>query len=520
MQLKQGALLQGGKYRIERMLGQGGFGITYLAMQDLLDRKVAIKEFFFKEYCEREGDTNTITLGTQSNKPTVERFLKKFIKEAKTISSLHHPNIIQIHDIFCENNTAYYVMEYIEGISLGEMVKTHGALPESKAVAYIRKTANALAYIHERNINHLDVKPNNIMFRSRDGEIVLIDFGVAKQYDETTKEGTTTTPVGISHGFSPPEQYKHNGVSTFSPESDIYSLGATLFKLVTGITPPEAIEIAQEGLPKMSSSISDACQAVIRKSMLLNKTNRPRNIVQFIEILDTQKEPEIIVEVVKEETVIPDSPAIKEVPQIPVVEKKNEIHNTSNTTSNSPIPPKKQETIQHNNIKKTYDKFNLAIVMALCIILSCIGYLFRRAEDKERISNQEISQSDVFVKRFEYKNSNGELLYYWTGKVNGAGKPFQKGTAVYPSNDKDGRKSYVGEMIDGLRMDDNATLTYTNGNVYKGSFYKDMLSIGRLDLITDGMYYIGTFKNDMPYNGKWYYTNGNLYSTVTNGTEK
>lgn len=288
MQLKQGTFLQGGKYKIEKVLGQGGFGITYLATQDILERKVAIKEFFFKEFCEREEWTNTITLGTQANKTTVEKFLKKFIKEAQTISALHHPNIVQIHDIFRENNTAYYVMEYIDGNSLGDIVKTQGALPETKSVEIIKKVAVALDYIHTKNINHLDVKPNNIMVRHNDGEVILIDFGVAKQYDEKTKEGTTTTPVGISHGYSPSEQYKRNGVSSFSPESDIYSLGATLYKMVTGITPPEAIEVAQEGLPEMPSHISEACKSVIRKSMMLNKADRPHNIAQFLDILNTK----------------------------------------------------------------------------------------------------------------------------------------------------------------------------------------------------------------------------------------
>lgn len=179
-------------------------------------------------------------------------------------------------------------MEYIDGRSLGDIVKIQGALPETKAVEIIKKVAVALDYIHAKNINHLDVKPNNIMVRHNDGEVILIDFGVAKQYDETTKEGTTTTPVGISHGYSPSEQYKRNGVSSFSPESDIYSLGATLYKLVTGITPPEAIEVAQEGLPEMPSHISDACNSVIRKSMMLNKADRPHNIAQFLDILNTK----------------------------------------------------------------------------------------------------------------------------------------------------------------------------------------------------------------------------------------
>ena len=290
MLLKKGALLQGGKYKIEKVLGQGGFGITYLATQDILDRKVAIKEFFFKEFCEREDGTCTVTPGTQSNKTLVEKFLNKFIKEAKTISTLHHPNIIQIHDIFRENNTAYYVMDYIDGKSLGDIVKERGALPETKAVGAIKQVAAALEYIHSKSINHLDVKPNNIMLSNDEEKIILIDFGVAKQYDETTKEGTTTTPVGVSCGFSPLEQYKRNGVSSFSPESDIYSLGATLYQLITGKTPPEAIEVAQEGMLEMPSHISDACKSVIRKSMMLNKADRPHNIAQFLEILNSKSQ--------------------------------------------------------------------------------------------------------------------------------------------------------------------------------------------------------------------------------------
>lgn len=318
MQLKQGALLQGGKYKIEKVLGQGGFGITYLATQDILDRKVAIKEFFFKEFCEREDGTCTVTPGTQSNKTLVEKFLNKFIKEAKTISTLHHPNIIQIHDIFRENNTAYYVMDYIDGKSLGDIVKERGALPETKAVEVIKHVAAALEYIHSKSINHLDVKPNNIMLSNDEEKIILIDFGVAKQYDETTKEGTTTTPVGVSCGFSPLEQYKHNGVSSFSPESDIYSLGATLYKLTTGKTPAEAIEVAQEGLPKMPSHISDACKSVIRKSMMLNRADRPHNIAQFLEILNSMSQaPASSVEeetmpVVEKEEIIYDGASVDE----------------------------------------------------------------------------------------------------------------------------------------------------------------------------------------------------------------
>ena len=247
--LRPNSTLQGGKYRIIEKLGQGGFGITYLAENTMLEGKVAIKEFFFKEYCERNELTCHVTVPTSNNRDTVQRFKQKFIKEAKTIFRLNHPNIVRILDVFEENDTAYYVMEYIEGESLSDMVTRRGAIPFAEAIGYVKAAAEALMYIHSKKINHLDIKPGNLMKRNDDGEIVLIDFGVAKQYDLATSQGTTTTPVGISCGYSPTEQYRKNGVQTFSPQSDVYSLAATLFKLLTGNTPPEAMEIQDEGLP-------------------------------------------------------------------------------------------------------------------------------------------------------------------------------------------------------------------------------------------------------------------------------
>ena len=212
MNLSTNTILQGGKYKIERVLGQGGFGITYLATQELLDRKVCIKEFFFKDSCSRKR-SGEVELGTIGNRDLVERFLNKFIKEARTISQLDHPNIIRILDIFKENNTAYYVMDFIEGSSLDDIVDKRGALPEKEAVDYIKQVASALDYIHQRSINHLDVKPANIMVRN-DNKAILIDFGVSKQYDEQGEQ-TSTTPVGISYGYAPMEQYMPGGVNTF-----------------------------------------------------------------------------------------------------------------------------------------------------------------------------------------------------------------------------------------------------------------------------------------------------------------
>ena len=284
MQLKSGTHLQNGKYKIERVLGQGGFGITYLAIQELLDRKVCIKEFFFKEYCERDEATSHVSLGTQNSHEIVERFMTKFLKEARTISQLEHLNIIKIFDIFKENNTAYYVMEYIEGESLSDKVNHYGVLSELEAKDYINQVALALEYIHHRSINHLDIKPANIMVRRADNKAILIDFGLSKQYD-TQGGQTSTTPVGISHGYAPMEQYKQGGVSTFSPQTDIYSLGATLYKLLTGNTPPQAAEVLNEGLPELPNKLSYGVKTAITKAMQVRKKDRPENMKDFLDML-------------------------------------------------------------------------------------------------------------------------------------------------------------------------------------------------------------------------------------------
>ena len=161
MQLKENAILQSGKYRIIRVLGQGGFGITYLAEHTMLDKLVAIKEFFPREYCDRDENTSHVTIGTKNSTDIVGVLKTKFIKEARNISKLNHRNIITIHDIFEENDTAYYVMEYIDGVSLSQMVKGQGALPEAKALAYVRKVADAVGYMHSLSMNHLDLKTTN-----------------------------------------------------------------------------------------------------------------------------------------------------------------------------------------------------------------------------------------------------------------------------------------------------------------------------------------------------------------------
>ena len=282
MKLQSGTILQGGRYRIVDSLGRGGFGVTYLAEQVMARRKVCIKEFFPQDYYKRDEDSVSISLLSENFKENMLRFKTKFIKEAQTIAALDHPNIIHIHDVFEENGTAYYVMDYIEGESLSELVKLGDAFAEADALRYIREAASALEYIHDRNINHLDVKPGNIMVRREDNRAILIDFGLSKHYDAESGEATSTTPVGVSHGFAPMEQYKQGGVSTFSPETDIYSLGATLYFLVTGNVPPQAADIADDGLPTLPAHLSSSVRTAIEHSMEVQRKRRPHSIKEFL----------------------------------------------------------------------------------------------------------------------------------------------------------------------------------------------------------------------------------------------
>lgn len=282
MNLKNGTSLQGGRYSIEKVIGQGGFGITYKGLQVSLNRKVAIKEFFMKELCERDIDSSYVSVPSTGSREVVEKFRQKFLKEARNIANFNCKGIVSVIDVFEENGTAYYVMDYLGGGSLAEKVK-NGPLPEPVALRYIHQVAESLSYLHGKNVMHLDIKPANILL-GEDGNAVLIDFGLSKQYDGGGKQ-TSTTPVGLSHGYAPMEQYSRGGVSSFSPATDIYSLGATLYKLLTGFTPPEASELLNNGLPAMPDTVSKATQDAVVAAMQPQISKRPENIAEFISLL-------------------------------------------------------------------------------------------------------------------------------------------------------------------------------------------------------------------------------------------
>ena len=281
--LPEGAFLQNGKYRIDKKLDNGGFGITYLGTQVGLERHVAIKEFFMKDFCIRDKQTSIVSIPNDDYREFADRFRSKFIKEARTIAKLNHQHIIRVHDIFEENGTAYYVMEFHSGGSLADLVEKRGRLSEDVALRYIRQVADALRYIHDHQLTHLDVKPANVLL-DENQNAVLIDFGLTKHYDQTGAQ-TTTSPVGMSHGYAPLEQYSMGGVGLFSPATDIYALGATLYKLLTGEVPPEANEVNEDGLPPFPGYVSKQTAHAITEAMNPNRKKRPQTIDDFLALL-------------------------------------------------------------------------------------------------------------------------------------------------------------------------------------------------------------------------------------------
>lgn len=284
--LQPGTLLHNGTYRIIDVLGRGGFGITYLALDLNLDRRVAVKEFFPKDYCERT-DTTQVTVGTSSAVELVSRLKAKFLKEARNIAKFSHSGIIKIHAAFEENNTAYYIMDFINGVSLNELIRQNGPLSPERAISVITSVGESLSYVHQQKINHLDIKPGNIMWDNLNGCPVLIDFGLSKQYDYEGNQ-TSTTPTGISAGYAPIEQYKNGGISTFSPQTDIYALGATLYFLITGTVPPDATDLAMEGLT-FPAGIPASLKSAIQHAMSLRIADRPATVADFIAELKGDK---------------------------------------------------------------------------------------------------------------------------------------------------------------------------------------------------------------------------------------
>lgn len=303
--LPVGTILKSPKYdyRIEEVLGQGGFGITYKVSTTVMFDKVpiftyfTIKEHFMKEACERDEAGNV-----GYSKPLqarVEESRGDFLAEARRLNEISgkNPNVVPVSEVFEANNTVYYVMEYLNGGTLRDLVKANGALTEEAALDIELPIAKAVAFLHSHHINHLDIKPENIMFRvdyhSGKRMPVLIDFGLAKHFDDKGKPTSTIRVQGCSDGFAPVEQY--SGLSTFSPQADVYALGAVLYYMLVGRVPIIATEMQRDTVAKaLPPTVSDAVKLAITHAMAYNKFDRTPSVDNFVHEICPTAQPDVI----------------------------------------------------------------------------------------------------------------------------------------------------------------------------------------------------------------------------------
>lgn len=279
--LNPGILLANGEYQVSKVLGQGGFGITYQGLDTKLNRAVAVKEFF-PEGCWRKG--TTVVSAGRWDKSSYTNAKKRFLHEGRTLGQFNHPGIVRVYYYFEENNTAYMVMEYLQGKTLGELLEFRGGkLPQADALKYIQIIGQALDIVHQSQMLHQDIKPDNIML-TEDNRAVLIDFGAARDFagHSTTRFTTMLTP-----GYAPLEQYGQS--LRCANYTDIYALGATLYHLVTGFAPVSAIERAAgvelKTAREINPEIGDRTSRSIDKAMAMNINERPQSVAEFLDLL-------------------------------------------------------------------------------------------------------------------------------------------------------------------------------------------------------------------------------------------
>lgn len=291
MELRKGNTLKGGKYKIVKTLGQGSFGITYLATTRIsmdgqlgkldVNVNVTIKEFFMSDLNSRSSDGTSVE---RTSSTLVKNYKSKFRKEAENLAKLHHPNIVKVLEVFDENNTTYYVMEFIDGETVDDYVKGNGKLSEDESLKIISKVCSALSYMHDHKLLHLDLKPKNMM-RSSEGHIYLIDFGLSKQYDENGEpESSTTLGLGTA-GYAPIEQAHYKRDGSLPVTLDIYAVGASLYKMLTGKTPPESSSVLNEGLPLSplkEAGVSEGTIGIVKKAMAPIKKERYQSVRELL----------------------------------------------------------------------------------------------------------------------------------------------------------------------------------------------------------------------------------------------
>ncbi len=513
-------------YKFDKVLGQGSFGITYLATDTMLNRKVAIKEYFPREFAARDS---TLTVKAAGNKDDRDNFvwgLKRFLDEARVLAIFDHPNIIQVRRFFEANGTAYLVMDYCDGTPLDELLKSSGVLPANSLVPLINSLLDALEIIHRTNFLHRDIKPANIFIKN-DGTPVLLDFGAARQ--ELVSHSKSVTAIATP-GYAAFEQYSSHGNQ--GPWTDIYGLGATLYRAVTGKKPEDATNrMLEDTLIPCQKLCGDSYNIQILKAidaaMAVKPQDRPQTIVEWrsmFSFFESSKDNEPL----NVNQKVPNNSAKEpifinieaDVPKISDVA----VNQTSNSVN-----------------KKKYLFGALSLISVVGIIFYLVGSggdsqvantsndvtpivvtdKTKKSADDTQVAPKEKS---VAEKKSMPPQKNecpkGSSISSWTNCIGShtyasgatyagewvSGKRSGQGTGV--SND--GAK-YVGEWLND-RFHGVGTLTFSSGDVYKGQFSDGFFNGRGTYVWKSGDKYDGNYVNGSANGqGTYYFKDGRKY---------
>lgn len=442
-QLEPGTILRG-KYLLGRMLGQGGFGITYLAWDLDLNLKLAIKEYLPRDFATRAPGSTEVTSYTNADSQAFfDEGRERFLEEARTLASFEdHPNIVSIRDFFRENATAYFVMNYVEGQTFKEYIQSKGGrLEYEEALQIMMPVFDALQVVHKTGILHRDISPDNIFITGK-GLVKILDFGAARH---AMGEHSKSLSVILKPGYAPEEQYRSKGSQ--GPWTDEYAAAATLYRAITGAVPPEALDrMAQDTMQsptQLGFKMPPAAEAALLKALSVRAEDRFPDLREFQNALASASPYAVSRGQKTTPTGYPGSAQTEAAPaqQVPA----------------APAP-------KASNMKR-----NLLVIGAV-VLIAAIGFWMIKSKYTPQYSG---------------------------GMVNG--KKDGYGVLIMPNGDK-----YEGEWKNDLQ-NGQGTFTYANGDKYEGQWVNGNREGTGTFTWADGRKYVGGWKNDQR-SGKGVYT--------------
>ena len=458
-------------YEIVEYLGQGGFGITYKVKTRVHINNIGLEVFFaVKEYfpnsCWRGDDGITVQY-SRALEADMKSGLSDFVTEGERLQSICklNTNIVSVNEVFKANDTAYYVMEYLEGGNVRELVKKNGGgFSEAEMMSIMHPIAVAVQCLHENNMLHLDIKPENIvMRRNHDGrpdEPVLIDFGIAVHFDNNGNPTTKNPSAGVSPGYSPKEQY--STLRIFDPRLDIYALSATCFYMLTGKDPVDSLcmplGFVRQELPH---DLSDRTTNAIVRGMSLEMSDRQSSVKNFLMDFEAQHT----------------------LPIAEALEQNNTFHNTV-----------QQGREEKKTNKSSSRKKWIVMVAAVALVIVTLGVV-------------------LFVlnygSKYELEPNPGEKSTRTFNMTN----QFHKKDAIDKRLTVDNKScSYTGDLDDKDRCDDkNGVCIFDNGDKYEGALHNNMMHGEGEYRFVNGEWFKGTLVNNKFAKGKYYYTDGTYF---------